>query len=215
MSDLLDRLQQAWQSQCFSNKPLDIDPRLLLMKARIERWAYFFLDMVLIVLLLIPGTWMVGRIRDIHKDWPWIIYCACIAWVIGFMLFNQWRRRRHAPRYDEPMLAHVEWSIKEIEFRIWQNRHTLWWYTLPLALGCMIPTAISMGMMGFAEVHDWASLFVLLFSLLSALAVFAATFAFVHWVIMRVEGMRTVVEARRRELEALRALRETLLNMEE
>jgi len=216
-----ERLQQAWQSQrC---KPLDISPdhflkmprHLLLMTARIERWAHFVLDMIVVVLLLIPGTRMLWSIRNIQKDWPWIIYCACIAWVVGFMLLNHWRRRRHAPRYDEPMLAHVEWSIKEIEYRMWQDRHTFWWYILPLALGCMIPTAISIAMIGFPEVHDWPSLIVLLFTLLFALGVFAAIFAFVHWVIMSVQRMRPVVEARRRELEALRTLRETLLNPEE
>ena len=84
-----EKLQQAWQSQrC---KPLDISPdhflkmprHLLLMTARIERWAHFVLDMIVVVLLLIPGTRMLWSIRNIQKDWPWIIYCACIAWSWG------------------------------------------------------------------------------------------------------------------------------------
>ncbi len=219
--NMLDKLQQVWQSQCA--KPLDIGPdqflkmprHLLLTTARIERWAYFVIDMLLILILLIPGTGMLWRIRDIHKDWPWLIYVACIGWVVGFILFNHWRRWRHAPRYDEPMLAHVEWSIKEIEYRLWQDRYTLWWYIVPLALGCMIPSTISIGIMGFAEVHDWASFFVLLSTLLFTLGVFAAIFALVYWVIMSVQRMRPVVEARRRELEALQSLRKTLLNPEE
>ena len=209
----LEKLQQAWQSQrC---KPLTPDHfakmpgNLLLMTARLERWAYFVIDMLLILVLLIPGIGMLRGIRDIHKDWPWLIYVACIAWVVGFVLFNHWRRRRHAPRYDEPMLAHVEWSIKQIEYRIWQDRYTLWWYIVPLALGCMIPPAISSGL-EFHRTHDWEILFALLFML----AFFAAFFAAVHWIISRIQGMRAVVEVRRRELDALRTLREALLNSE-
>ena len=211
--NILDKLQQAWQSQrC---KPLDINPNHLLKTARFERWAYFVLEMVGVLLLLIPGTWMLWRIRDIPKDWPWLIYVACIAWVVGFLLFNQWRGRRRAARYEEPLVAHVEWAIKDIEYRMWQDRHTLWWYIVPLALGCMIPTTISICIRHFPEVHDWVSFFELLFTLLLVLGFFAAFFAAVHWFISRVQGMHTVVEARRRELEALRALRETLLNSKE
>lgn len=213
--NLFDKWQQAWQSQC--HQPLDINPDQLrqsaasvLMVARVERWAHFVLDMVLILILLIPGTWMLGRIRDLHKDWPWLIYVACIAWVVGFVLFNRWRRRRHAARYDAPLLAHVEGAIKDIESRMWRDRYSFWWYILPLALGCMLPPTISFALQ-FHRTHDWESFFSLLF----LLGFFAAFFAAVHWFMSRVRRIRTVVAAQRRELEALRALRETLLNPEE
>jgi hypothetical protein len=211
--NVLDKLQQVWQSQC--NQPLDVKPEqfarmpgdLLLMTARFERWAYFVIDMLIILLLLIPGTWMLTRIREIHKDWPWLIYVSCIAWVIGFMLYHRWRRRRHAPHYDAALVAHVEWAIKDIEYRMWQDRYMLWWYIVPLALGCMIPTAITFGR-EFLRTHDWE----VLFTLLLGIGFFAAFFAAVHWFISRVQRMHTVVEVQRRELEALWALRETLLN---
>jgi hypothetical protein len=212
--NILDKWQQAWQSQCA--KPLDIDADQLLKTARLqltvagfERWAHFVLDMFVIMLLLIPGIWMLGRIRDIHRDWPWILYCACIACVVGFMLFTHWRRRRYAPRYDEPMLVHVEWTIKDIEHRIWQQDHTFWWYTLPLALGCTVPATIVIGLQ-FLRTHNREFLFGLLF----ALVFFPAFFAAVHWFVMRVQRMRPVVESQRRQLESLRALRESLLNPE-
>lgn len=204
--NILDKLQQAWQSQC--NKPFDINPDQLIKTARFERRRAFLTDMLVILILFIAGIWMAWMKRDIHKDWPWLIYCACLAWVVGFMLFNQWRRRRHAARYEEPLLDHVEWAMKHIEYRMWQDRHTFWWYTLPIALACMIPPTISFGM-DFHRTHEWRFLLALLVSL----GLFAAAFTFVQWAIAR--GLRMGSEARRRELEALRALRETLLNSEE
>ena len=211
MNNLLDRLQQAWQSQC--NKPLDVNPDQLLKTARLERRVYFWVHMFLISFFLCVGIFMLrSAFRDIHKDWPWLIYSACLAWVVGFMLFNQWRRRSHAPHYDEPLLAHVEWSIKDIEHRIWQDRYTFWWYTLPITLGCIIPPTIS-SVMDYIRKPEWGLLFALLFGLLFILGVFAAVFIFLDRVSKYVTRM--VNEARRKELQALRTLRESLLNTEE
>lgn len=222
MNNLLDRLQQAWQSQC--SKPIDVKPdqllktaRFELMLARLERWAIVVTDTFVILGLLVPGIWMSGFVfRDIQKTWPFLIYVACITGVVGFMLFSHWRRRRHAPRYDAPMLAHVEWAIKDIDYRTWQDRHTFWWYILPLALGCVIPTVITVGMAFFTMPdRGFLAALSLIGELLLTLGIFAAVFAFVHWVISRVQRMRPVIAARRRQRDALRALRESLLNPEE
>jgi len=208
----IDKLQQAWQSQ--RSKPLDINPnhllkraRPLLFMARLERWATLCEDMLVILFLLFPGT-LLWRISGIHKDWPWLIYAACIACFVGFMLFNQWRRRRHAPRHDEPLLAHVERAIKDIELRMWRSRYMLWWETVPIALAFAIPITISLGMK-FDKTHDWGILFQLLFGL-GFLAVF---FTFYHLFKTCVRRrMPLVADLRHRDLEQLRALRETLLN---
>jgi hypothetical protein len=210
--DKLQRLQCAWQSQCNMPMPPDFNPDQLLWAVRLERRMTFMTDMFVMLILLICGIWMLWMARDIRKDWPWLIYTACLAWVVGFMLFNQWRRRRHAARYDEPMLAHVEWAIKDLEHRMWQDRYTFWWYTLPIALGCMIPPTIFF-VMEFIRKPEWGRLFGGVFALLFTLGVFAAVFIFVHLVISN--GLRIGSKARRRELEALRALRESLLNTEE
>jgi hypothetical protein len=180
----LDKLRQAWQSQC--HKPLEINPDLLLKTARFERLGTLFADMFVILLLLSAGIWMMSRIRDIHEDWPWLIYCAFIVWVVGFMLFNQLRRRRHAPHYEEPLLAHVEFAIKGIEYRMWQDRQMFWWYTLPIALGCMIPSTMVLGM-AFHREGDWGSLegVVVGITMLLTIGFFAAVFAFVQWSINR------------------------------
>src|SRR5206468_8627158 len=84
--------------------------------------------------------------KDIHQGWPWLISAASCAWVAGYILFNRWRRRRDAAHYDDSVLAHVEWSIKDVEHRMWMDRYSLWWYILPIALGCMIPPVLLFAM---------------------------------------------------------------------
>jgi hypothetical protein len=207
MKNFLDKLQQAWQSQC--TKPIDVKPDQLLKVARLERRAYFWVDMGIVSFFLGVGVFMLGSaLRDIRKDWPWLIYSASLAWVVGYILFNRWRRRRDAADYDEPLLAHVEWSIKDIEHRMRLDRDSPWWYILPITLGCMIPPVIF-----FAMEHSNRPLFDSLMPLLSTEAVFAATFIFVYLVMKY--GVRIANEKHRQELHALRALRESLLNTEE
>ena len=128
--------------------------------------------------------------------------------MVGYILFNRWRRRRHAAHYDEPLLAHVEWSIKDIEHQMWLDRYSLWWYILPIALGCMIPPVLF-----FAMDYSKRPLLDSLMPLLGTEVVFVATFTFVYLVMKF--GVRIADEKRRQELQALRALRESLLNTEE
>lgn len=202
-----DRLQQAWQSQPAG--VLGGDPDSLLKFARLERRVAILADVFVISVLLIVGIGMlVWASRDLRRDWPWLIYSASDAWVVGFMVFNQWRRRRHAARLDEPLLAHVEWSIRDIEHRMLQDRYSVWWYVLPLALGCMIPPTLLFAMNRGRD-PSWGTLG----ALLLALGGFAAFFTLVH--LCMKYGRRKAHEQGRRELEALRALRETLLHSEE
>ncbi|HWB07689.1 MAG TPA: hypothetical protein VG826_00490 [Pirellulales bacterium] len=202
-----DRLQQAWQSQPAGK--LDRTPDQLLKVARLERRVAFWADIFVISVLLAVGAWMLMHaLRDIHRDWPWLIYSASDIWVVGFMLFNQWRRRRHAARYGDPLLAHVEWSIKDLEHRMVQDRYSFWWYVLPIALGCMIPPILSFAM-DYSRNHAWEHVF----ALLSTLGLFTAIFTFVHLTMKY--GRRLGDKTRRQELESLRGLRETLLNTEE
>jgi hypothetical protein len=200
----LDKYKQAWRSQSCGN--FDMDPAGLLKIARIERRVILMMEMVVISILFIIGIVTLWQtIRSFPQSWPWLIYAACLLWVVGFMLFKQWHRRRYAAHYDEPMLAHVEWSIKDMEHRMWQDRNSFWWYIVPIALGCMIPPTISFGM-DFLRTQEWA----VLWSLLGLLVFFAAVFAFVHMT-MKWAG-RAGREAQRRELQALKALRDSLLN---
>jgi predicted acetyltransferase len=116
--NFLDKLQQAWQSQC--SKSVEVNPDRILEIARLERQVHFWLDTLLIAFFIVIGVVSLGWVlRDIHKDWPWLIYTGCDAWVAGFVLISQWRRRNCAAHVDAPLLSHVEWSIKDIEQRMW------------------------------------------------------------------------------------------------
>jgi FtsH-binding integral membrane protein len=211
MKDFLDKLQQAWQTQC--NKPLDVNPDHLLKTARLERRVYFWVDVSVISILLCCGTGMFGwAFRDIQNQWPWLIYSACLAGVVGCILFNRWRRRRYAAHYDEPLLAHVEWSIKDIEHRMWLDQYSFWWYILPIALGCMIPPAISFAI-EYSRNPGWAAGFAFLFVLLVSEGIFVAIFYFIHQVMKN--ARHRGLEGQRQKLQALRALRDTLLNAED
>jgi hypothetical protein len=106
------------------------------------------------------------------------------------------------------VLAHVEWSIKDIEHWMRLERNQLWWYELPIALGCMIPPLIT-----FAMEYSKSPLFSSLFTLLITEGVFAAIFYLIHRALKY--GERIAIEKRRQELRALRTLRESLLNPEE
>ena len=207
MMSFLDKLQQAWQSQRCATPAMN--PDQLLKGVRLERRVNFWSDMFVIFVLLCVGAWMLrSAFRDIQQDWPWLIYVGSDAWVVGYILFNRWRRRRDATHYDETMLAHVERSIKEIEHRMWLDRYSLWWYVVPIALGCMLPPILLFAL-HYRKDHEWGRIFLLLFTL----GVFAAVFIIVHLAMKY--GVRIGLEGRRRELQALRALRESLLNTEE
>ena len=98
MNNLLDRLQQAWRSQC--SKPIDVKPDQLLKTVRLERRVSFLTDVFVISVLLCCGTGMLAwAFRDIHKGWPWLIYSACLACVAAYMLFNRWQRRTRRAAY--------------------------------------------------------------------------------------------------------------------
>jgi len=203
----LEKLRQAWQSQ--SCATFEANPEQWLMVARVERWVYLFADLFIVAVFLSIGGWtLVSSVRDLARDWPWLIYCAGIAWVVGYILFNRWRRRRRAAHADESLLAHVEWSIRDIEHRMWLDRTSPWWYILPIALGCMIPPVLFF-VMDYGERPLVGSLVALLF----AEASFTFVFAFVY-VVMRF-AQRSARKSQLRELEGLRALRESLLNTDD
>jgi hypothetical protein len=135
-----DRLQQAWQSQ--SCGTIGLHPDQLLKADRLERRVHVGVDLFLIAVFSCLGIFMSWHaFRDMQNNWPWLIYVASDVWVVGYILFNRWRRRRKT-RFDDTMLAHVERAINETEHRLRQERYRFWWYLLPIALGCMIPTVL-------------------------------------------------------------------------
>ena len=208
MTNVLDKLlklQEAWQ--CQHNKRLDVSPDQLLKVARVEQRIDFWCDVWMSVFFLFMMAYFAWpAYRDIHKDWPWLISAASGAWVAGYILFNRWRRRDSA-HFDESVLTHVERSIKDVEHRMWLERTQTLWYVLPIALGCMIPPVIF-----FAMHYSERPVFHSLRPLLTTEATFAALFYAVYWFLKNAGRMG--LEARRKELEALREFRQTLLNGE-
>lgn len=203
----LDKLKQAWQAQrCFE---VGADPDTLLKVNRLGRQFELLADVIIVsffTYLVISTLWWV--FGDFPRKWPQLIYAAGAAWVAGFMLFDRWRRRRKIGKYDESMLAHVEWSIQEIQHRMWLDRCMAWWYVLPLALGCMIPPVISFAI-GYLNKPDWAPLGSLLGQLVSFAILFFLIYLFLRF------AVRLGLNRRQQELDALQALRESLLNAEE
>src|SRR5262245_8542229 len=135
MNEFLDRFQKAWQSQSCGGPKIDPDkftkmsPDQLLKAARFARRSYFWIDMFLITVFAIVGGGMFlwGPAKDIHTQWPWLIYVGACTWIVGYILFNRWRQRRHAARFDDSMLAHVEWAIKGIEHRMRLEQTQTFW----------------------------------------------------------------------------------------
>jgi hypothetical protein len=199
-----EKLQQAWQSQ--SCGTFGANPDLWLKVARLQRRAHFLADMIVVSFFSGLAVWMLlSAFRDIQRGWPWLIYCACLVWVVGYILFNRWRGRRNAAHYDESTLAHVEQSIDDIEHQMRLDRNAPWWYILPIALGCMIPPVLF-----FAMDYGKRPLLDSLIPFLRNEGYFAAIFIFVYLVM---EFLRRMGLTRQlQELEALRALRESLLN---
>jgi hypothetical protein len=208
-----DRLRQAWQSQSIGT--IRTNPDRVLKVARFERRAYLGFDIFLIAVSLSLGVLNLRwAFQDIQKDWPWLIYSGSGAWVAGYALFNRWRLRglrRYAANYKEPLLAHVEWSIKDIEHRMRVDANSFWWYLLPIALGCMIPPVILVAM-EYSKKPQIETLFESLFALLLIEGMFVGIFFFIHWFMKRLGRMG--LEGQRQELQALRALRESLLKTE-
>jgi len=203
----LDRLQQAWQSQ--PDGTPEINPDRLLKAARRQRRVQFWCEILIVSIALYVGGSMSRTVfRDIQKNWPWLFVVASEAWVVGYVLFNQWRRRRDVVRNDEPLLARVEWSIQDIEDRMWLNRNSIWWCVLPLFLG-LLTSVFIFGAMEYAKNPE----LLIPFTLLLTLGVFVATFYFCYRV-MRYRWP-SIEQQHRQELVKLRALRESLLNIEQ
>lgn len=202
-----EKLQQAWQSQ--SCEALGTDPEQWLKVARFEQRLDFWSDLFVAAVLLGCGGWKLwSAFQDIESDWPWLIYCACLAWVVIYILKSRWRRRRKSAPFDDTVLAHVETSIHDIEVQMRQDRTALWWYLLPIAAGCMIPPVVIL-----ALEYGTKPLVDSLVPFLRKEGSFLGTFIFVYVVM---EGARRVgLKRELQELQGLRSLRESLLNTDQ
>jgi len=197
----LNKLKEAWQCQSFGN--LENNPDKLLSRARFERRIYVAYDLFIMVLMTgFAVSMLLSALQDIGKNWPWLIYTASIGWVAGFMLLQHMRRRR-VNNYTDTVLGHVNRSIQDVEQRIRQDQYIFWWYTFPIAFGCIVPTIITSAIDFYRTGEPGVVV-----GLIVTLVFFSVVFAFVHLVI-KYAG-RAGLQSRLKELDALRALRDTL-----
>lgn len=191
-----DEMKQAWQSEA-SHARLAIDPDLLLAEVRRNERTFaamiFCRDLreVGVSLLLIP-VWIYLGLRQ-QSPWTWWLAIPALLWIAGFMLVD---RHRHSlrPAPQEPLRQQVEASLAQVEHQIRLLRNVLWWYILPFVLPVLA---------FFAQV-TWREFGGGWLPMLLAAIPFAITigvFAFVYW--LNQHAVRTTLEPRRRELQAL------------
>ena len=205
-----EKLQQAWQSQP-SGSQIRIDADVLISEVRRNqlnfRATIFWRDFreLFAALFVIVAVSVHVMFKGIQENWPWLLLGVGAAFVAGYILFDRWRQRRNAPRFEGALISHIEQSLNDVEHQIWLLRNVFWWYLLPCALGGLIPTVYFFAM--DLTTREWQSV---LGPFLWNTSIFIAIFYGVY--LLNQYAVRRGLEPRRRELLAMR---ESLLNTEE
>ncbi len=205
-----EKLQQAWQSQPGGSQ-IHVDADALIKEVRRKQQSFratiLWRDFreILAAFCVMVAVSLDVVFKGIQKNWPWLFLVVGAAWVVGYLLFDRWRQRPNAPRYEGALSSHVEQSLKDVEHQIWLLRNVFWWYLLPLALGCLIPNLYFLAKdLGTRELQAILVPFVRNTGIL--LAIFYGAY------LLNQYAVRSGLEPRRRELLAIR---ESLLNTEE
>lgn len=194
-----DDFQKAWQASS-SQSRVTIDADLLLKEVQRnqQQFAYTILARdireVGVALILIP-VWLYLGAR-LSLPWTWYLTIPGLIWVAAFMLVDRRRHRQLAPEPDGPLREQIKYSLAQVEHQIWLLRNVLWWYILPIAVPCL----------AFFAHNTWrirslgwnAAL-----SFLFCVAFLSGVTVFVYW--LNQKAVRSVLEPRRQELEALLA----------
>jgi hypothetical protein len=205
-----ERLRQAWQSQPGGSQ-IHIDADVLIRDVRRNQqsfrttilWRDFREILAAFCVMLVVSLDVM--LKGIQKNWPWLLLVIGAAWVVGYLLFDRWRQRRNAPRYEGALSSHVEQSLKDVEHQIWLLRNVFWWYLLPLALGGLIPNLYFLARdLGTRELQA------ILVPFVRNTGIFLAVLYGAY--LLNQYAVRTGLEPRRRELLAIR---ESLLSTEE
>jgi hypothetical protein len=192
-----DNFKQAWMTQS-SQARLAIDAELLLKDVRRNQRCFatkiFWRDVreVGTSLLLVP-LWLYLGVKG-SLPWTWYLVVPAMLGIAGYMLADRVRYPRRPPAPGEPLRKCVESSLAQVEHQIWLLRNVLWWYLLPLALSALP----FIGQVAWQERAGgwWTALGA---SMVVAMAV--VVFAGIYW--LNQYSVRTELEPRRRELEAL------------
>jgi hypothetical protein len=192
-----DNFKQAWQTQT-SQTRLTIDAELLLQEVRRNQRHFtatiFWRDVreVGTAFLLVPLWFYLGV--KLSLPWTWYLTVPVLLWVAGFMLGDRMRHKRQPPEPGEPLRQRVESSLAQVDHQIWLLRNILWWYLLPLALSAL---AFFGQIAWLGRSGGWLTALVVAFVVLVVVIVLAGAYA------LNQRAVRTGLEPRRRELEAL------------
>jgi len=192
-----DNFKQAWQTQSTQTR-MTIDAELLLKEVRRNQRHFtatiFWRDVreVGIALLMFP-LWIYMGMR-LSMPWTWYLSAPLLLWYAGFMLVDRRRHQRQPLASGESLRRHVESSLAQVDHQIWLLRNVFWWALLPCAVA-VAPFFCQVAWLG--RFDGWLTALVM--ALVVAVAVFIL--AGIHSV--NQNAVRTELEPRRQELEAL------------
>lgn len=191
-----DHCKQAWQTQT-SQARLTIDSELLLQE--VQRNQHYFAATIFwrdvrevgTSLLMVP-LWVYLGVRN-SSPWTWYLTVPALLWIAGFMLVDRMRHQRR-PESGEPLRQRVESSLAQVDHQIWLLRNVQWWYLLPLALAML---AFFGQVTWQLRSGGWWTV------LAAALAVIVGALTFGGVYRLNQFAVRSELEPRRQELEAL------------
>ncbi len=134
----IDKLKEAWQSQSCGS--LELDLGRMLSEIEFQRKKSLYSDLFVIFTLTCAALFFaVIATQDILVAWPWYIATVSVLFVVVIMsrrlLATQASRGR-----DASLVQHLDEAVAEAHAEIRRQLGVFWWYILPLALACMVPT---------------------------------------------------------------------------
>jgi len=199
--EYFDQLQRAWR--CQHAKLLgNANPDLLLKEVRRNQQLWRTINLWDAVLEI--GGGLLGALffsylglRHAHwapfrlPDWDFLLVAFACASMGGFRLFNRVLQSRKQTTGKDPLKACIEASLKEVNHDIWLQRNVFWWCWLPFTTAFAISFC-------YASLR-WHTPKFFAFLVLFVLPLAWWGYRLSHFTV------RTVLEPRREELEALLA----------
>jgi hypothetical protein len=201
-----DNLQQAWQGQ--SPARVTIETELLLSEVRRNQRNFaatiFWRDVreVGVAVVMVPA-WVALGVK-FNLPWTWYLMLPALLWIAGFMLAERSRQRKQGIAADDSLTEQLASSLAQVEHQILLLRNVVWWYILPVAAPAAIFFVQVTGTLLSRAWQDGLPVYgILLLGLILAMVTMAAA-AMVVWIYqVNQSAVRTELEPRRAELQAL------------
>jgi hypothetical protein len=149
-----DELQKVWQSQdCGRQIAVDAEVVLKLVQRshRTLQYLIFWRDVREVGIAAMLAAFFVFVGVSAHF-WPCCATAGFCLFVGLFMLGDRLRMKWKTPTPGETIVAWTDSSLAEVKHQIWLLTNVLWWYLLPLWLGCVV-------LIGFVGSMAWGSPF--------------------------------------------------------